>query len=112
MDKTVYPIKYRNHLAAKDCYKKPFEIRKKYSVNGQGFLEVYLGDGKDFYKIEPEIRVHQKTLGEQLVEKGEDVLSTTKHGAAGLNSLLDSLIQWYGSYISGGANDGPAKETD
>jgi len=89
LDKMYYPVKYRKIKVDKDCYQEPFKIKKKYLVNKDGFLEVYIGDGKNFYKVKKGFRVNERSFEEILKEEIKKIVKKGKSWYKFIEEILD-----------------------
>lgn len=77
-DRFINPIVYRNFKVDQKSYQKPFKLQKKYSVNENGMLEVYIGNNEQWYKVGRELRVNERSLDQMLKEQGSEVARILK----------------------------------
>lgn len=100
-DRFISPVYYREVLIAEGSYKRPFDLRKEYRINGDGFLEVYFGDG-EMYKVTEELRVNERALGRHLRDEAEELL---RGGGKKLGEALDSLKGFGHDFYKGVADE-------
>ncbi|MEM4245132.1 MAG: hypothetical protein QXR60_02935 [Candidatus Nanoarchaeia archaeon] len=72
-DKFVNPIRYRNVKVEPTSYQKPFKLQKKYIQNEKGMLEVYIGHGEVWHKVNNELRVNERSIESMLKDHGSEV---------------------------------------
>ncbi len=94
-DKAIYPIVYKDVLVAEDSYQKPFDLKKRYVMNQDGFLEVWVGDER-FFKVKKGLKVNDKSLESLLKEKGNIIWKRTKR--EGKRILMD-FKEWYSGVL-------------
>lgn len=89
-DRFVSPVYYRETLIAEGFYSRPFDLRKEYRINGDGFLEVYFGDGK-MYPVKEGMRINERSLGEHVKDEAKVLL---KEGGRKVRSLIDTMREF------------------
>lgn len=87
-DRFVEPVRYMNVKVDPETYQKPFSLQKKYQINKKGNLEVYLGNDKEWHKVNKELRVNERNLYEKLKDDTKEVIPYVK-------GKIDELIEWY-----------------
>lgn len=89
-DNFIEPIRYKNVKVDSSCYQKPFQLQKRYHVNKQGFLEVYIGHNNTWYKVSKDLRVNEKNLCDMLKEESREIKDY-------VGDKFDDLMDWYRS---------------
>lgn len=87
-DRFIEPIKYRNTKIAPESYQNPFDLQKKYQINENNELEVYIGNDGKWYKVDKDLRVNERSIYEMLKYESKDVKPYIK-------KKVDDLIDWY-----------------
>ena len=87
-DNFIEPVKYRAVKVDSESYQKPFQLQKKYLVNEEGNLEVYIGEGNEWYKVDKDLRVNERKLGEMIKDESKEIKPFVK-------KKIDDLIEWY-----------------
>lgn len=59
-DRIINPVAYRNVLADKESYPRPFKLRKRYVINEKGMLETYIGEGNRWHKVGKDLTVNSE----------------------------------------------------
>lgn len=107
MDNTVNPAIYRG---PKSGCKEPFKLQKKYVVNEEGFIEVYIGYDGNYYKVEDGIRVNERSFEEMLKEEIDQVYEGSKKWYKSAGEVVKSFADWYAETQEkdnmGGTKDG------
>lgn len=88
-DRFVEPIRYRNVKIDSETYQKPFQLQKKYKVNEKGNLEVYVGEGEKWYKVDKDLRVNERSLGEKLKYETKEIIPYIKNKIGELGKWLN-----------------------
>lgn len=96
-DRIIEPVRYRNIKVDSQVYQKPFKLKKKYMVNKNGDLEVYLGNKDEWYKVGKGLRVNEKNLSEILKE---DIGKIKPY----IREKIDELGWWYEDFKNGTRN--------
>ena len=68
-DKILYPVLYHNALVDPETYPKPFDLEKKYLINDEGKLEVYMGSGEEWIKVDKYIWDHRYQFAHKVIGK-------------------------------------------
>ncbi len=89
-DRFVNPIYYRETLIAGGFYNRPFDLRKEYRINDEGFLEVYFGDGK-MYPVKEGMRINERSLSEHVRDEAKTLL---KEGSKKVRGLFDTVREF------------------
>ncbi|MCG2718970.1 MAG: hypothetical protein L6408_09100 [Nanoarchaeota archaeon] len=87
-DRFIEPLRYRNTKVDSESYQKPFELEKKYVINEEGNLEVYIGYDHEWYKVDKNLRVNERTLGELLKDESGEIKDYLKEKS-------DDIKEWY-----------------
>jgi len=87
-DHVIEPLRYWNVKIDSKTYQKPFRLEKKYIINQEGNLEVYLGHDHEWYKIEEDMRINKRTLTDLLKEESDDFIEYLKNKA-------EEIKEWY-----------------
>jgi len=90
-DRLIEPLKYRNVKVDPGCYQNPFQLEKKYYINEEGNLEVYIGNKDEWYKVDQDLRVNERSLTEMVKEEGSKIRPYIK-------KKIEDLKEWYENY--------------
>ena len=72
LDKFYYPLKYRDYEISEKGYEKPFSLKKEYTIDDKGFLEVRLGnDYVGYYRVNNDMSM-RKPVPLRLMEEGKE----------------------------------------
>lgn len=87
-DRLIEPVKYRNVKVDPKTCQQPFNLQKKYQLNKEGNLEVYIGYSDKWYKVDQDLRVNERNLGEKLKEETKEIVPYIK-------KKFEDMMKWY-----------------
>ena len=87
-DRFIEPVRYRSVNVDSGCYPKPFQLQKKYKINDDGRLDVYIGSSDKWCKVDKDLRVNERGIGEMLKEESKNLKPYVQ-------GKVDDLIDWY-----------------
>lgn len=71
-DRIIEPLRYKKVQIDSKSYPKPFALEKRYKINDKGKLEVYIGYGNKWYKVNQDLRVNERSLKDMLEDEGKE----------------------------------------
>lgn len=71
-DRIVEPLCHRNVQVDSESYSKPFDLEKRYHINEEGKLEVYIGHDDTWYKVDKDLRVNERSIKEMLEDESKE----------------------------------------
>lgn len=87
-DRFIEPARYRSTKIDSETYQKPFDLQKKYEINKDGNLEVYIGHDDKWYKVDKDLRVNERDLSKMLEDEAKKIKPYLKE-------KFDELQDWY-----------------
>ncbi|MDP2909030.1 MAG: hypothetical protein Q8N77_04470 [Nanoarchaeota archaeon] len=93
-DRFVEPLRYRNVKFDPKCYQDPFRIQKKYKINEEGSLEVYVGHDNRWHIVSKELRVNERKLSEMVKDETKGIVPYVR-------KKIDELFGLYERYFDG-----------
>ena len=94
-DCIIEPLRYRNTKIDPASYQNPFQLKKKYWINKENNLEVYIGNDDKWYKVEKGLRVNERDISQILGNE-------TKKIKPYLKEKIEDLKEWYGQNFKNG----------